>query len=118
MTEMEFAANAPDIVDAHLNYLGRVLDYVQGRIPDPQASAHTQCVLGRWYYESAAHDPRYKDHPRYSELGEWHTAFHQACEAAVKFHRLGQGALVEEEVAKARELSIKICEGLIEILGL
>jgi hypothetical protein len=109
---------APDIMDAHINYLNRVCDYLAGKIPDPLATQHTKCMLGKWYFEAAPQIPAFANHPMFPELGRLHQDFHAACEEAVQGHNSGNAALAQAALQSARDLSSEICEALIELLGL
>ena len=105
-------------MDAHINYLNRVIDYLAGKIPDPLASHYTKCMLGKWYYEIAPLNPAFANHPIFPKLGSFHQDFHAACEEAIQGHNSGNEPAAQAALQRARDLSAEICEALIEFLGL
>lgn len=72
----------------HLQYLGRVEDYVKGRSEGVALSSPSECLLGRWLAEQAPGD--------WQELRANHERFHALAESAVQAKQDGKQAEAEK----------------------
>ena len=62
------------IID-HESYILNTMLFMTGNIDDPGVSAHTECNLGKWYY-NATPDPEYED--VFNEMDASHENLHNA----------------------------------------
>jgi hypothetical protein len=90
------------IVFSHLDYLGRVDDFIGGKIDDAKPSHYTKCKLGSWYYGLGA--AVYGEHPVWLELGNLHQQFHEVTDQAILHKNQNQIGLAQEGLSRAYTL--------------
>lgn len=100
------------ILDAHMNYLNRVSDFVEGSADQPDITSHTDCALGQWYYGEAAQDAAISGHPDYAKLGELHQQFHHLTAEAVS---LSGSDSAQAKISEAYTLFGQISRDLLNI---
>ncbi|WP_297456590.1 methyl-accepting chemotaxis protein [Ferrovum sp.] len=76
-----------------------------------QFSNHTQCRLGKWYYEGEGR-ANFSKFPGYSDIDAPHVQVHDHALRALKAHEEGQHALVTSHVEKMESASHEVMAGL------
>lgn len=74
-------------------------------------AGHTQCRLGKWYYQGEGHDC-FSKLPGYREIEQPHMAVHQAAVKALNAYANQECAEMIDEVGKMEEASIAVLAGL------
>lgn len=77
------------VILSHLRYKENVEAYLGGG-PYPSLTAHTDCMLGKWYYGEEG--KRFAHHPDFPALGEAHRLFHEAAQAVAAKERGDEAA--------------------------
>lgn len=72
---------------------------------------HTQCRLGRWYYEGEG-KKQYTELNEFKQLEQPHAAVHQAGKDALKAHAEGQLDKVAEALSKMEKASMQVFDKL------
>lgn len=102
------------ILDAHMNYLNRVSDFVEGSADQPDITSHTDCALGQWYYGVAAQDAAIAAHADYGKLGDLHKQFHALTAEAVSLAS-DDAAAAQAKISEAYTLFGQISRDLLNI---
>ncbi|WP_297460953.1 methyl-accepting chemotaxis protein [Ferrovum sp.] len=76
-----------------------------------QFTNHTQCRLGKWYYEGEGR-ASFSKFPGYSEIDAPHVQVHDHALRALTAHEGGQHALVTSHVEKMESASLEVMAGL------
>jgi len=109
-------ADSPDlmlILNAHMDYLGRIDDFIADKRDDPQASTVDSCALGRWY--AAVTDEGLLGNPQFAHLGTMHGTFHEMTDAAIAHHRAGDDETARVELDRAYTLFSQISNDLLAL---
>lgn len=102
------------ILDAHMNYLNHVSDFVEGNADQPDITNYTDCALGQWYYGEAAQDAAIAGHADYAKLGDLHQQFHTLTAEAVSLAS-GDAAAAQAKITEAYTLFGQISRDLLNI---
>jgi hypothetical protein len=102
------------ILDAHMNYLNHVSDFVEGNADQPDTTSHTDCALGHWYYGEAAQDAALSGHTDYAQLGNLHEQFHVLTAEAVSLASSDPDA-AQAKISQAYTLFGQISRDLLNI---
>ena len=102
------------ILEAHMNYLNHVSDFVEGSADQPDITSHTDCALGQWYYGEAAQDAAISGHPDYAKLGDFHQQFHTLTAEAVSLSSSDSDS-AQAKISEAYTLFGQISRDLLNI---
>lgn len=103
------------MLNAHLDYLGRIDDFLAGRIDDPKAATYQTCALGKWYY--GVTETAITSHAEFGKLGETHKTFHEVTDEAIRLFRAGDQDGAQAKLSEAYTLYSRISTVLMEFDG-
>ncbi|HPA16366.1 MAG TPA: CZB domain-containing protein [Verrucomicrobiae bacterium] len=103
------------VLNAHMDYLQRVSDFIDGKRDDPQATDCHNCKLGKWIYGDGAADARLQNDGVFAKLRSVHEEFHKVTEMAIASRRTGDGPAASAALARAYNLYGEISNTLLTL---
>jgi methyl-accepting chemotaxis protein len=97
---------------AHLRWIDKIKDLVSGKIAleEHKAGAHTECILGKWYYKRGEID--FGSLTDFKAIEAPHIQFHDEIRSIIELYRRGDKVAAARRVPEIERLSYAIVNQL------